>query len=131
MLSKAHIMGLIDCFQGRLLIDEPESSFDNLFLKDEVNTLLKEMSQKIPVVIVTHNNTVGATIKPNYILYTKRDITADGIEYKIFFGYPSDKKLKSKDGEEIDDYYVVMSCLEAGDKAYEERRTSIYEILKD
>ena len=27
-----------------LLIDEPESSFDNIFLKDDVNSLLKEFS---------------------------------------------------------------------------------------
>jgi ABC-type lipopolysaccharide export system ATPase subunit len=60
-----------------LLIDEPESSFDNLFLKNEVNELVKEISKTIPVVIVTHNNTVGASIKPNYIIYTEKEVTAD------------------------------------------------------
>ncbi|HEX8333353.1 MAG TPA: PHP domain-containing protein, partial [Segetibacter sp.] len=47
-----------------LLIDEPESSFDNLFLKKEINTLIKDMSALMPVVVVTHNSTVGASIKP-------------------------------------------------------------------
>ncbi len=42
-----------------LLIDEPESSFDNIFLKEDVNSLLKEFSQEMPVVIVTHNSTIG------------------------------------------------------------------------
>ena len=112
-----------------LLIDEPESSFDNVFLKKEVNSLLKEISTHIPVVVVTHNNTVGANIKPNYILYTKRVINGGNVEYKIYSGYPSDEKLKSLDGDEIDNFYVLIDCLEAGNEAYEERR-SIYEILK-
>ena len=43
-----------------LLIDEPESSFDNLFLKNDVNGIIKDLSRKLPVVIVTHNNTVIA-----------------------------------------------------------------------
>ncbi|REM39386.1 phosphotransferase, partial [Mycobacterium tuberculosis] len=44
-----------------LLIDEPESSFDNLFLKGEVNQMLKSISETMPVIVVTHNNTVGAS----------------------------------------------------------------------
>ncbi len=114
-----------------LLIDEPESSFDNLFLKNEVNKLIKELSREIPVVIVTHNNTVGASIKPDYVSYTKREIVGRDTKYKIYSGYPSDKKLKDKDNNEIENYFVVMSCLEAGEMAYTERRTDLYEILKD
>ena len=45
-----------------LLIDEPESSFDNIFLKEDVNSLLKEFSQEMPIVIVTHNSTIGGSI---------------------------------------------------------------------
>ena len=112
------------------LIDEPESSFDNLFLKNEVNKLLKELSQKIPIVIVTHNNTVGASIKPDYVLYTKREFINDNIEYKIYSGYPSDKKLKCNNSE-IDNYLVFIDCLEAGENSYNERRKDLYEILKD
>jgi len=57
-----------------LLIDEPESSFDNLFLMKDVNKLIKEISKSIPVVVATHNNTVGASISPNYLVYTKKDV---------------------------------------------------------
>lgn len=113
-----------------LLIDEPESSFDNLFLKNEVNILIKELSQQIPVVLVTHNNTVGASIKPDYILYTKREFVNDNIEYKIYIGYPSDKKLININGEEIENYTALIECLEAGETSYNERRMDIYEILK-
>jgi len=114
-----------------LLIDEPESSFDNLFLKNDVNELLKSISTQIPVVIVTHNSTVGASIKPDYIVYTKKIIVQQQIKYQIFCGYPSDKQLKSIDGEAIDNYEILLKCLEAGVEAYDDRRDKTYEILKN
>nr|WP_319512020.1 PHP domain-containing protein [uncultured Draconibacterium sp.] len=115
-----------------LLIDEPESSFDNIFLKDEVNELIKDISKKIPVVVVTHNNTVGASIKPDYVAYTHKEIEDGEVVYKIYSGYPSDKVLKNVNGaEEISNYNIILNCLEAGNEAYSERRTKSYEILKD
>jgi len=114
-----------------LLIDEPESSFDNLFLKNEVNELIKDISQKIPVIIVTHNSTVGASIKPNYLVYTQKIITNNIANYKIFAGYPANKTLKSLEGELIDNFNVLISCLEAGKEAYDNRRNNTYEILEN
>lgn len=113
-----------------LLIDEPESSFDNLFLKNDVNEQIKEISKSIPVIIVTHNNTVGASIQPHYILFTKREIIDKKAVYKIYSGYPSDPKLKTIDGEEIENYEIMLNCLEAGSSAYNERGKS-YATLKD
>lgn len=113
-----------------LLIDEPESSFDNLFLKNEVNEQIKEIAKTIPVVIVTHNNTVGASIQPNYLLYTKREIIDKKAIYKIFSGHPAATILKSIDGEEISNYDIMLNCLEAGDLAYNKRSKS-YETLKN
>lgn len=113
-----------------LLIDEPESSFDNIFLKNEVNSLIKDISTYIPVVIVTHNNTVGASIKPDYIVYTQREVYNNQVEYKIFSGYFSDKQLKNSKGETINNYKIMLDCLEAGNEAYKERNIS-YEILKN
>ncbi|MEN0052377.1 MAG: PHP domain-containing protein [Mucilaginibacter sp.] len=115
-----------------LLIDEPESSFDNMFLKNDVNELLKEISKEIPVVIVTHNSTVGASIKPDFVVYTKKSIINNTeVKYQLFFGYPSDKLLRSTDGYTIDNYEILLSCLEAGQIAYDDRRLKTYEILKD
>lgn len=113
-----------------LIIDELESSFDNLFLKNEVNEQIKAISKSVPVVIVTHNNTVGASIKPDYILYTKKDIIDKKPVFKIFAGYPSDKTLKTIDGEETNNYNIMLNCLEAGDLAYKQRGQS-YDILKN
>ena len=96
-----------------LLIDEPESSFDNLFLKNEVNEQIKTIAKSVPVIIVTHNNTVGASIKPDYVLYTKKVIVDKRPIFKIFSGYPSDNKLKTVSGEETDNYDIMLNCLEA------------------
>lgn len=114
-----------------LLIDEPESSFDNLFLKNDVNELLKEISKEIPVVIVTHNSTIGASIKSDFIVYTKKTIVADEVIYQLFYGYPADKQLKSINGEVINNYEILLSCLEAGQQAYDDRRATTYDILKN
>lgn len=114
-----------------LLIDEPESSFDNLFLKKEINTLIKDISLLMPVVVVTHNNTVGASIKPNFVAITKKSVENREITYRIFTGYPSDKELTCSDGTKIKNYDTILNCLEAGIDAYTERNTQTYEILKD
>jgi hypothetical protein len=114
-----------------LLIDEPESSFDNIFLKNEVNALLRDISKSIPVIIVTHNSTVGASIKPHFVACTKREIENDEIVYKTFSGFPSDKQLLSVNGETIDNFEIMLNCLEAGQDEYERRRNEAYEILKN
>lgn len=115
-----------------LLIDEPESSFDNIFLKNEVNALLRDISKSIPVIIVTHNSTVGASIKPHYVACTKREIEDGEIVYKTFSGFPSDKQLKLVNGAKtIENFEVLLNCLEAGQDEYERRRNETYEILKN
>lgn len=113
-----------------LLIDEPESSFDNIFLKEKVNHLIKEISEKMPVIIVTHNNTVGASIQPDYIIHTKREIIGEKVVFKIYAGFPTDKELVCVDGSVIPNIEATMNCLEAGRDAYEGRRKE-YEMLED
>jgi len=114
-----------------LLIDEPESSFDNIFLKNDVNVLIKEISNEIPVIVVTHNNTIGASIKPDYVAYTQKKIYDGKIEYSVFFGHPMSKQLKNANGETIENLDILFNCLEAGEIAYYERKSRSYEILKN
>jgi len=113
-----------------LLIDEPESSFDNLFLKSEVNQILKSISSTMPVVVVTHNSTVGASIGADYLLFTTKKNESGGPRYRIFSGHPTDKILISVDGETIVSYGTLLDSLEAGAETYEERREA-YEAIKD
>lgn len=111
-----------------LLIDEPESSFDNLFLKNDVNEIIKEISKNMPVVLVTHNSTVGVSIKPDYLLCAKKEVADGKIEYRIYSGFPTGQVLKSTDGKMLSNIDVTMDCLEAGKQAYAERRR-VYEDI--
>jgi len=113
-----------------LLIDEPEASFDNLFLMNNVNELIRDISKLIPVVVVTHNNTVGASIKPDYVIHTRKSTSGGVVNYGLYTGHPSDKFLTGLDGSTIENLEVLLNCLEAGQAAYAERGKG-YEILKD
>ena len=114
-----------------LLIDEPESSFDNMFLNKDVNERIKGISKHIPVFLVTHNSSVGESIKPDYYLYTKREIDAEGnLSFMLFGGYPTSKELTSIEGKTIDNYSSLITSLEGGDSVYNERKKD-YEILKN
>ena len=114
-----------------LIIDEPESSFDNLFLKNKVNKIIKDISENMPVIFVTHNSTVGASIKPDFLIHTKRFITDEKEAiYKVYYGHPNDKELHTIHGEVINNANVTMDCLEAGEDAYNERRSN-YDLLKN
>lgn len=112
-----------------LLIDEPESSFDNQFLRKGVNELIKDISKSMPVVLVTHNATVGASIQPDYLICTQKEIVDGEVEYRIYSGYPSSEELKSQDGKSLSTYEVTIGCLEAGEPAYNARKVG-YENLK-
>lgn len=84
----------------------------------------------MPVVVVTHNNTVGVSIRPDYILYTQKAVEGTEIKWRIFSGAPTSKRLISADGLELQTRDILLGNLEAGVKAYEER-SATYEDLKD
>lgn len=114
-----------------LLIDEPESSFDNLFINSNINKMLKDLAQFMPVVVSTHNNTIGASIKPNYIVFTQRNILPTGqVEYCIYSGHPMNHELVSLEGRKIENHLVMLNCLEAGESIYKDR-SEFYENLKN
>ncbi len=113
-----------------LLIDEPESSFDNLFLNSDVNQIIKEISKSMPVVVVTHNNTVGASVGADYLLYASKEINQGKPVYKLYSGHPTDQKLTSLDGAIINNHEKIMNSLEAGHDAYIKRGQG-YEAIKN
>ncbi|NTU72576.1 phosphotransferase [Candidatus Roizmanbacteria bacterium] len=113
-----------------LLIDEPESSFDNIFLSSDVNETIKNIAKNTPVVIVTHNNTVGASIKPNYLIYTERNIVEGSPIYKLYSGRATDRSLVSDSGDTISNSEVTLKYLEAGKNIYNERG-QIYAMLEN
>jgi hypothetical protein len=112
-----------------LLIDEPESSFDNMFLKGNVNALIRDIARTMPVIVVTHNSTVGASLGADYLLCARKESLGTGRTYRLYGGYPTDKSLRARDGLSIPTHDVLISSLEAGEDAYQNRRAS-YEAVK-
>ncbi|MCK5556550.1 MAG: phosphotransferase, partial [Alphaproteobacteria bacterium] len=113
-----------------LLIDEPESSFDNIFLRSDVNQIIREIATTMPVVVVTHNSTVGASIGAHYILYAKKSVEDGRVVYRLYSGHPTDLTLHSIDGSTISNHEITLNSLEAGAETYNHRRQG-YEDIKD
>lgn len=101
-----------------ILIDEPESSFDNNFLHVDVCKRIKELSSKSTIFLATHNNTLGVSIKPDNFIFNKYDDETDG--YSVF-NEPFSSATKEP---------VLLSLMEGGDAAYEIRR-EIYETIRN
>ena len=102
-----------------VLLDEPESSFDNPFLNKEVCALINKISEKATVFLVTHNNTLGVSIHPDYLIYSKKN--HDGT-YSLYSGAATSAKLKSIDGLEVSRPDNLIEIFEAGPDTYEDRR---------
>lgn len=109
-----------------VLIDEPESSFDNRFLKSDISSALHRLSSEATVFLVTHNNTLGVSINPDWLIYAVYD---DG-KYELFSGAMSSKTLKSSDGNIVERRDILMETMEAGWDAYEGRRIH-YDLTQD
>lgn len=113
-----------------LLIDEPESSFDNGFLNSDVNQIIRDIASTMPVVVVTHNSTVGASINADYLVYASKEIENGELIYRLYSGHPTDGELYSVDGRSKNNHTVMMDSLEAGEDCYIDRRDG-YEAIKN
>ena len=118
---------LIDAYKyDILLIDEPESSFDNIFLRENIIKCIKDLSLKTTIFLVTHNNTLGVLMNPDCIIYTEYKDN----KHNIYTGKLTSKEFSTVNGETISSYEVLMDTMEAGTEAYNERR-NIYDAIKD
>lgn len=107
-----------------ILIDEPESSFDNEFLRSFIVPMIKDLSTTSTVFLVTHNNTLGVSLEPDWIIYATK--TDEG-QYDLFSGHLTSSVLRNKRGEAISRPGKLIETMEAGADAYQKRR-SYYEI---
>lgn len=102
-----------------VLIDEPESSFDNPFLSGPIIEELKRIAQKSTVFISTHNNVLGVSIRPDGIVYTCID---DDGNHCVFTGDASSDVLVAANGKQRKRSETLLTLMEAGETAYEDRR---------
>lgn len=105
--------------QDVVVIDEPESSFDNPFLYSTIAAKLKEISQRATVFVSTHNNVLGVSIQPDVLIYTSVD--ANEI-HKVYAGHASGEALTAPDGSTVPREEALLSLMEAGVTAYNERK---------
>lgn len=113
-----------------LLIDEPESSFDNVFLNEDINKKIKSIAKNMPVFISTHNSTVGMSIQPDYLIFAEKIQNGNDSEFNIYTGYPNSEYLISNSGEKFKTYDALLNCFEAGSIPYTNRRAA-YELLEN
>lgn len=120
-----------------LLLDEPEASFDNIFIKESIIPKLNEISQNVTVFVVTHNSTLGTLINPTYILYNDFDeesyLAGQKMRdqcFRIYTGSFSSRELTTSTGEKMENFLALINTMEAGEDAYNERR-GLYETFKN
>lgn len=113
-----------------LLIDEPESSFDNIFLVDYFNSEIEKISKEMPVIVATHNNSIGASMSSDYYIYCERSIVNGMPEFEVYTGISGSSSLQSISKSDISSLDVIIDGLEAGEKEYRKRR-EFYEILRN
>lgn len=107
-----------------ILIDEMESSFDNPFLNSEIVDEIKKMSKDATVFISTHNNNLGVSLNPDYYVYheIRFDPQTHDFIHNHFYGSSSSEFLISSKGEKRKLSEILMTTMEANEKAYDERR---------
>lgn len=101
-----------------ILIDEPESSFDNTFLHEDVCEKIKELSKSSTVFLATHNNTLGVSIKPDNFIFNEYDEINDKYSLK---NVPFSMNINES---------LLISLMEGGNDAYK-LRGEIYETTRN
>lgn len=103
-----------------VLIDEPESSFDNPFLSKTIAGRIRELAKSSTVVVATHNQVLGFDLKPEKVFVARFD--RDTGRYSMLSGSPHDRMLTAGEyGESTSD--AMLEILEAGKVSYDNRRT--------
>lgn len=110
-----------------VLVDEPEASLDNIFIRDELVSQLKELSKTTTVFVITHNSTLGTLLKPDRLIVTKYDDKSD--KYTILSGDYTSHKLENTTGLEIPSYNDFVDAMEAGINTYKTKGEQ-YENLR-
>jgi len=107
-----------------ILIDEPEASLDNAYIKEDLINAIKELKRYSTVFVITHNSTLGSLLDPDYLIVTKKN---DAHDYQVLTGEFS-SKIISNNLEEISSYNLFVEAMEAGIESYE-KKGNVYESL--
>lgn len=109
-----------------VLIDEPEASLDNIYLRDELIPSLTSLSNHSTVFVVTHNSTLGALLNPDYLIVTTK---IDKNNYKVLTGEFSSNKITSRYGDSQSSYEKFVEAMESSIETYR-KKGETYENLR-
>jgi hypothetical protein len=102
-----------------VLIDEPESSFDNPFLDEDIATKIRQLGKSSTVFVTTHNQVLGFGLKPNKVFLTS--FNEETKKYEIHCGDMGDSELCCSESPNIPTIDSIINILEASRPSYEAR----------
>ncbi|MDM7647299.1 hypothetical protein QUE93_09755 [Leuconostoc falkenbergense] len=108
------------------LIDEPEGSLDNYFIKTQLVPKLRELSKYTTTFVITHNSTLGTLLRPNYLVVAKLNKNNG---FDILSGKFDDKKIMNISTQQSFLYNEdFIDAMEAGLATYHEKG-EVYDSL--
>lgn len=110
-----------------VLIDEPEASLDNAYIREELINALKKLSDNSTVFVVTHNSTLGTLLEPDYLIVTTK---TDEKDYHVLTGEFSSCVISKDTKISENSYEKFVEAMEAGIDTYN-RKGEIYARLKN
>lgn len=110
-----------------ILVDEPEGSLDNVFIKESLIPKLRELAKTTPVFVITHNSTLGALLQPDRLLIAKFDSKSK--EYQLRTGDFTLGMVSDGFGNQSNSYEDFVDAMEAGIDTYKEKGQQ-YETLR-
>lgn len=108
-----------------ILIDEPEASLDNEYIRKELRDAIRNLSASSTVFVVTHNSTLGALLEPDYLIVTTKDKEKG---YRVLTGKFSSHLISTKSDTTESSYEKFVEAMEAGIETYK-KKGEIYESL--
>lgn len=116
-------------FKSIVLIDEPEASLDNAYIKEELIYALKNISKNSTVFVVTHNSTLGTLLIPDYLIVTTKNKKNYHVLTGEFSSHTISNRSEYSDFSE-NSYDKFVEAMEAGIETYN-RKGEIYESFSD
>lgn len=110
-----------------VLVDEPEASLDNAYIRGELIKAIKELSKGSTVFVVTHNSTLGTLLEPDYLIVTTKNDTK---EYSVLTGEFSSQTISINSEMAESSYEKFVEAMEAGIETYI-KKGDIYESLRN
>ena len=102
-----------------VLIDEPEASFDNMFLSEEIAFKIRELAKSSTVFVTTHSHVLCFDLKPEKVIYALYD--ENDSAYKLLVGSLRDCEFIGSESS-VNTKNTILNLMEAGKDSFELRR---------